>query len=121
MAQQPIPDTELSQAKELIVRSLPTRFETSSDAAASYAVPFIYDLGLSYWSNYPKEIATVDAAAAQAAANKYIQPGRMIAVAVGDRAKIQPELEKLSLGAIEIRNADANVVPRATGGAGREK
>ena len=57
MAQQPIPDAELSQAKELIVRSLPTRFETSADAAASYAVPYIYDLGLDYWSGYPKEIA----------------------------------------------------------------
>ena len=38
MAQQPIPDAELSQAKELIVRSLPTRLETSADAAASYAI-----------------------------------------------------------------------------------
>ena len=56
IAQQPIPDAELSLAKELIVRSLPTRFETSADAAASYAVPYIYDLGLDYWSGYPKEI-----------------------------------------------------------------
>jgi zinc protease len=117
IAQQPIPDAELSQAKELIVRSLPTRFETSTNAAASYAVPYIYDLGLDYWSGYPKEIATVNAAAAQAAAKKYLQPERMIAVAVGDRAKIQPELEKLNFGAIEIRNADADVV---TGGAPRE-
>ena len=54
IAQQPIPDGELSQAKELIVRSLPTRFETSASAAASYAIPYIYDLGLDYWSGYPK-------------------------------------------------------------------
>jgi zinc protease len=119
IAQQPIPEAELSQAKELIVRSLPTRFETSSDAAASYAQPYIYDLGLDYWSTYPKEIATVNAAAAQAAAKKYLQPERMIAVAVGDRAKIQPELEKLNLGRIEIRNADAIVVPEPAGGPGR--
>ena len=117
IAQQPIPDAELSLAKELIVRSLPTRFETSADAAASYAIPYIYDLGLDYWSGYPKEIATVNAAAAQATASKYLQADKIIAVAVGDRAKIQPALEKLNLGAIEIRNADADVV---TGGAPRE-
>ena len=40
----------------------------------------------------------------------------MIAVAVGDRAKIQPELEKLNLGTIQIRNADADVVTAGAAG-----
>ena len=34
----------------------------------------------------------------------------LILIAVGDRAKIQPELEKLYLGPIEIRDASGNVV-----------
>ena len=40
----------------------------------------------------------------------------MIAVAVGDRAKIQPELEKLNLGTIRTRNADADVVTAGAAG-----
>jgi zinc protease len=110
IAEQRIPDPELSQAKELLVRSLPTRFETSSNAALSYAVPFIYDLGLDYWTGYPKEIAAVDAGAAQAAAKKFLQPDGMLVVAVGDRGKIEPEIRKLNLGTIEIRDAEAKVV-----------
>jgi hypothetical protein len=34
----------------------------------------------------------------------------LILVCVGDRAKIEPELVKLDLGAIEFRDADGNVV-----------
>jgi hypothetical protein len=40
----------------------------------------------------------------------------MIVVAAGDRAKIQPALQKLNLGAVELRNADGSLAgaPRAT-------
>jgi hypothetical protein len=33
----------------------------------------------------------------------------MVVVAVGDRAKIEPELRKLNLGPIEILDAEGNV------------
>ena len=35
-------------------------------------------------------------------ARKYLVPDRLIVVAVGDRAKIEPELRKLSLGTVVI-------------------
>ena len=44
---------------------------------------------------------------AQAVAQKYLVPNTLIVVAVGDRAKIEPELTKLNLGAVEIRTPDA--------------
>jgi hypothetical protein len=34
----------------------------------------------------------------------------MIVVAVGDRARIEPELRKLNLGAIELRNTEGRPV-----------
>jgi hypothetical protein len=34
-------------------------------------------------------------------------------IAVGDRARIEPELQKLNLGSVEIRSADGTL---ATGG-----
>jgi zinc protease len=41
----------------------------------------------------------------------------MVVVAVGDRAKIEPELKKLNLGGIELRDADAKPIaaPAAAG------
>ncbi len=38
-------------------------------------------------------------------------------VAVGDRAKIQPELEKLGLGPVEVRDVNGQAV---TAGAGKK-
>jgi len=35
-------------------------------------------------------------------------PERMIVVAVGDRAKVEPELAKLNLGPVEVRDAEGN-------------
>ena len=46
---------------------------------------------------------------AKAAADT-IHPDHLVVVAVGDRAKIQPELEKLNLGPIEIRDASGDLI-----------
>ena len=42
----------------------------------------------------------------KAIAQKYVVPDKMIVVAVGDRAKIGGPLQKLNLGAVEVRAAD---------------
>jgi zinc protease len=41
---------------------------------------------------------------------KYTLPNGLAVVAVGDRAKMQAELEKLNLGPIEIRDASGDPV-----------
>ena len=49
-------------------------------------------------------------AQAQAMAQKYILPDKMIVLAVGDRAKIEEDIKKLNLGKVEIRDTDGKVV-----------
>jgi len=39
-----------------------------------------------------------------------LHPEQMILICVGDRAKIEPELKKLELGAIELRDADGKII-----------
>ena len=51
-------------------------------------------------------VDAVTTAQAKAMAEKYLVPGKLVVIAVGDRAKIEPELRKLNLGTIEIRTAD---------------
>ena len=47
---------------------------------------------------------------ALAVAKKYLVPDQLIVIAVGDRAKIEPELRKLNLGAVEIRDPEGKPI-----------
>jgi zinc protease len=54
----------------------------------------------------------VNAVTAEQALNvalRYLQPPRLIVVAVGDRKVIEPELRKLNLGPIEVRDPQGRV------------
>ena len=104
---------ELAMAKDSIVRSLPSAFQTGEDVTASTASIYIYDLGLDYFSKYPTRVSAITAAQAKAVAEKYLVPEKFVVVAVGDRAKISGPLRGLNLGALEVRNADATVVTAA--------
>jgi zinc protease len=97
---------ELTLAKESLVRSLPSEFETSSRITSSTATLFVYDLGLDYYTKFAGRLAGVTAAGVRAAAQKHLVPERLLVVAAGDRAKIEPELSKLNLGETELRTPE---------------
>src|SRR6266851_1162487 len=101
---------ELILSKDSIARSLPGRFERGTEAAASFAELFTFDLPLDYYSTLPDRINAVTTEQAQAMAQKYILPDKMIVLAVGDRAKIEEDMKKLNLGKVEIRDTDGKVV-----------
>jgi zinc protease len=101
---------EMSLSKDSIARSLPGRFERGTDAAASFAELFTYDLPLDYFSTLPDRINAVTIEQAQSVAQKYVQPDKTIVLAVGDRAKIEADMRKLNLGKVEIRDTDGKVV-----------
>jgi len=101
---------ELLLSQDSIARSLPGRFERGTAAAATFAELFTYDLPLDYYSTLPGRINAVTIEQAQAAAKKYIQPEKMIVLAVGDRVKIEEDMKKLNLGKVEIRDTDGKVV-----------
>ena len=101
---------ELHLAKDSIARSLPGRFERGTDAAASFGELFTFDLPLDYYSTLPDKINAVTAEQAQAVAQKYILPDKIIVLAIGDRAKIEEDMEKLNLGKVEIRDTDGKVL-----------
>jgi zinc protease len=102
----PLSADELALSKDSLVRSLPGQFETSGQALASFADTYVYDLGLDYFARLPQKIDAVDAAAVQDVAKRHLVPSRMVTVAVGDRAKIEPQLREAGLKAIERRDTD---------------
>jgi len=111
MADTPMTPDELRLAIDSQTRSLPGLFETSASAAASYANIYVYDLGLDYYSKLPAQLNAVSPSAAQAVARKYLAPEQMVVVAVGDRAKIEPDLAKLNLAPVEVRDSDGKLKP----------
>ena len=101
---------ELLLSKDSIARSLPGRFERGTAAAATFAELFTYALPMDYFSTLPDRINAVTIEQAQAMAQKYVLPDKMIVLAVGDRAKIEEDMKKLNLGKVEIRDTDGKVV-----------
>jgi zinc protease len=110
IAVQPMAAAELAGARDSQVLSLPVQFETNERIGATLAELFVFDLPADYYQRLPAQYAAVTAAQAQAAARKYLAPERMIVVAVGDRAKIGPQLDTLKLGAPELRDSDGVLV-----------
>jgi predicted Zn-dependent peptidase len=85
-------------------------FETSPDTARTAAGLYVYDLPLDYYRHVPSQIEQVDAAQVTAVATKYVKPDTATIVIVGDRAKVEPEIRKLNLGAIELRDEEGDPV-----------
>jgi zinc protease len=106
----PIGAEELQKAKEALANSLPGAFETSVNAVNTFSNIFIYDLGLDYYTRYAQEVRAITAEQALDVAKRYLVPDRLIVVAVGDRGAIEPELKKLNLGAIEIRDPEGRPI-----------
>jgi zinc protease len=100
---------ELATAKDSIARSLPGMFETTPEAASSIGQIFVHDLALTYFRDLPQSIDNVSAERVQEVAQQYLKPEEAVIIAVGDREKIQPQLEKLNLGPIEIRDSGGKI------------
>ena len=109
MQRTPVSADELALGRDALVRSLPGYFETTQSTVATMASTYVYDLGLDYYTKYPQQIGGVTSANVQDVAGRYLVPGKFVIVAVGDRAKIAPQLQKLNPGALEVRDPDGNV------------
>jgi zinc protease len=59
-------------------------------------------LGRDYYGGLAKRIDNVSAEDVKRVAGQYLHPESMVVIAVGDRARIAPELKKHELGPIEI-------------------
>jgi zinc protease len=110
MVDKPVSADELQKAKDSLANSLPGAFESSANAVNNFSNVFIYNLGLDYYTRYAEQVNAVTTDQALAVSKKYLVPGNMVVIAVGDRAKIEPELRKLNLGAVEIRDAEGKPI-----------
>jgi zinc protease len=106
MREQPVQAPELALSKDSFARSLPGLFETTSDAAGSAGQLFVYGLPLDYYNALPAQVDAVSSADVQRVMRANVDPAKLLIVAVGDRASVEPELRKLELGPVEVRTAE---------------
>jgi zinc protease len=108
----PLPPEELTLAKGSYIRSLPGNFETSSRAAYYYSDVYVYGLGLDYFSKLPARFEALTSRDALDVARRYLQMDKVRVIAVGDAAKIEPQLAALKLGPVEHRDLDGTLIPQ---------
>ncbi|MFK4980082.1 hypothetical protein, partial [Klebsiella pneumoniae] len=75
--------------------SLPGRFDTNVAVVGGYAANWATGRPLSAITELPKKYGAVTAASALKAARDHLDPAQLIVVAVGDKAKVQPQLEAI--------------------------
>jgi zinc protease len=109
MGKLPIKPEEIQLAKSSLVRSFPSWFETTGETVNILSEIPVYNLGLDYYPEYAKKVEAVTDTDIQNVAKKYLQPDRMVVIAVGDRKAIEPGLKSGGFGDIEVRDADGNV------------
>jgi zinc protease len=109
MVEKPVSEDELKKAKDSLSNSLPGAFESSANAVNNFSNVFTYDLGLDYYSKYAAQVNAVTIDQTSAVAKKYLVSDKMVVIAVGDKAKIEPQLKKLNLGGIETRDTEGRV------------
>jgi predicted Zn-dependent peptidase len=94
----PPSDGELTLAKASLTRGFPRNFETVQQVARSVAQLAIFELPDDYFERFVPRIDAVTAADVTAAARRYIEPGRLATLIVGDHAAIGDSLLELGFG-----------------------
>ncbi|MBP1636170.1 MAG: peptidase domain protein [Acidobacteria bacterium] len=113
---EPVPEDELSRAKNFVALSFPGEFETTRDIAAKLEAMAVYRLPADYFSTYVDRIQAVSAADVRRVAQKYITPGRFTVVVVGDRKTIEAPVRALKLGPVTVMSVDQALGPAGPDG-----
>jgi zinc protease len=98
----PVTEEELARAKNYISLRYPRNFETVDEIADQLEDLIIYHLSDDYFNKYISNIMAVSGEQVQQTADKYIVPGQVDIIIVGDREKVEPGLRNMNLGPIDF-------------------
>jgi len=86
---------ELEFAKERIIKGFPSQFETTGHLAGTLDDLVVYHLPDDYYESYESKVEAVTLADTERVAKKYLKPGEMAVLVVGDRSKIEKPIREL--------------------------
>jgi predicted Zn-dependent peptidase len=99
--ERPVTAAELEAGRATLTRGYPRNFETAEQIARGAAQLALYGLPDDYFTTFVPKMLAVDEAAATNAAERHIDPSRLLTVIVGDRDKVEPAAAGLGLGSLE--------------------
>jgi zinc protease len=88
----PVSDQELEEARSYLAGSFPLRMDTNAKMARLLSFVEFFKLGLDYFDQYPRYIQAVTKADVLRVAQKYLNPDRLILVAVAKQPEAKIEL-----------------------------
>ncbi len=109
LGEKPFTDEELQQAKNNATLSLPGSFETKRAIAGAMQEIIAYDLPEDHFETYADRISALTLADMHAAAQRVLDPDRVIWIVVGDAATTEGPLSELGWG--PVRRIDAEGKP----------
>lgn len=102
MSERPPEGDELELAKNNLTLSLPRKFETPSQVSRRMITQLLYGLEEDYWERYRERVEAVTRDQVAEVAERYLDPDRMVRVAVSDASEVREDLEEL--GQLELRD-----------------
>ncbi|HEY8212010.1 MAG TPA: pitrilysin family protein [Myxococcaceae bacterium] len=116
---EPLTADELSKGRALLAYELVQLLEHADSAAGAMGALWVYDLPLDEYRTFVNRLKSLTAQDVQAAAQRALQPGKMVVVVAGDRKAVEPQLPRepaLKLPAPQLRDAGGKLVPAAPPG-----
>jgi zinc protease len=92
MREQPVPSEEYKDAQRSLTASFALSLENPAELLNLYIVRQLYNYPVDYWDRYTERIMAITPAQVQTVARKYLDPGKLQIVAVGDAAKLEAGL-----------------------------
>jgi Zn-dependent M16 (insulinase) family peptidase len=105
---EPAAESELADAKRLLVDSFPLHIETPGEIAGLVSDLRTYGFPDNYWDGFRSQIQAVTPQQALAAAKQYIRPSSGLVVVVGRAAAVRETLA--SYGAVKVFDTDGKLV-----------
>jgi len=106
----PITDSELKDEQSNATLALPGSFETVQQLSGAYSNILQYDLPENYYNTFTEKVMAVTPTDANEVAKKYIQPGHLVWLIVGDMSKVEAGIRELNIGEVHKVDADGKVV-----------
>jgi predicted Zn-dependent peptidase len=94
---------ELEAARQVLTGGFPLQFQTPAALLARWSGADFYGLGDTWLDGYAAAMGAVTPAQVAGAAGRWLDPARMVVVAVGPAATLRPALEPF--GAVEVVDA----------------
>lgn len=109
-AARPPNEDELARVRNSSTLSLPGRWESASAVAGSLSEMVRFGLPDDYWKSYPEAVRDLTVEQVITAAKSTLRPDNLVWVVVGDRARIQADIEALELGEIAFIDSEGTTV-----------